>query len=167
MDANEPDLVEQLHREAVQRHAEQMAQERALVEAMFREARERQRQEEERGNALVDSVHREAVDGQRQQPTPAAEPLSISYTELPAAKPGSPLYREWETYRREAARLLAEGNAGRHILIKGTQIIGIWNTHDEAATAGYLRFLGRPFLVHEIQERERVLWCVTERRCRN
>jgi hypothetical protein len=166
MDKNELDVVEQLHQEAVQRRREQKVKERALVETMFREARERQRQEEERGNAPVDLARREAVE-QGQHLPPSAEPPTIHYSELPDAKPDSPLYREWNAYRREAARLLAEGNAGRHVLIKDAQIIGIWDTHDEAATAGYQRFLGQPFLVHHIQERERVLRCVTERPCHN
>ncbi len=38
MDKNEPDLVKQLHREAVQRRREQEVEGRALVESMFREA---------------------------------------------------------------------------------------------------------------------------------
>jgi hypothetical protein len=166
MDKIEPGLVEQLHREAARARREQKAKERALVEAMFREARERQRQEEERGRALVESSHRAAVQQSQDRPPPV-EPPTIHYTELPEAKPDSPLYQEWEVYRREAARLLAEGNAGRHVLIKGAQIIGVWDTHNEAATAGYQRFLGQPFLVHQIQESERVLRCVTKRLCRN
>jgi len=48
MDKNEPDLVEQSHREAVQRRREQEVKEHSLVEAMFREARERQRQRRSR-----------------------------------------------------------------------------------------------------------------------
>ena len=111
-------------------------------------------------------MHREALQ-QSQDLLPPVETPTIHYTELPEAKPDSPLYREWEFYRREVARLLAEGNAGRHVLIKDVQIIGIWDTHDEAAEAGYQRFPGQPFLVHPIQERERVLRCVTVRRCRN
>jgi hypothetical protein len=165
MDKNEPSLVEQQHREAVQIRGEQKDKERALVEAMFREARERQRQEEERGRALVESTHRAAVQ-QRQDLAPPDELPTIHYTKLIEAKRDSPLYHEWEVYRQQAARLLAEGNAGRHVLIKGAQIIGIWDTHDEAA-AGYQRFLRQPFLVHQIQENERVLRCVTERLCRN
>jgi len=165
MDKNEPDLVEQLHREAVQRHWEQKDKERALVEAMFRDTRERWRQEEEHGNALVDSTHRAAVEAARGNPPPAMGPTTIHYSELPEARPDSPLYTEWEVYRQAAARLLAAGNEGRHVLIKGARIIGIWDTHDEAATIGYQQFPGQPFLVHQIQERERLLRCVTIRRC--
>ncbi len=167
MDKNEPDLVEQLHREAVQRRREQEVKEHALVEAMFREARERQRKEEEQGNALVDSVHRAAVEAARGNPPPTMEPPTIHYSELPEARPDSPLYTEWEFYRQAAAKLLAAGNEGRHVLIKGARIIGIWDTHDEAASIGYQQFPGQPFLVHQIQERERLLRCVTIRRCHN
>jgi hypothetical protein len=155
MDKNEPDLVEQLHRDAVQRRREQMGEERVLVEAMFREARERQRQEEEHGGALVESVHREAVENARRNPPPPAErPKGIHYTELPEAKPGDVLGREWNTYRRQVGRLLSEGRAGRFVLIKGEEILGIWDTHDEAATVGYQRFPGQPFFVHAIRAEE-------------
>ena len=81
---------------------------------------------------------------------------TIHYTELPDSTPGDVLATEWNTYRREVARLLAEGNEGRHVLIKGDQIIGIWDTHLEALDAGYSRFLGQPFFVHQIQTRERL-----------
>lgn len=84
------------------------------------------------------------------------EPRTIHYTELPASEPGTPLDVEWETYRREAGRLLAEGNEGRHVLIKGTEILGIWDSHEDALGEGYKRFLLQPFLVHQIQTRERL-----------
>jgi hypothetical protein len=141
MNEDVPDLVEQLHREAV----------------------ERRRVEERVGNELVEKVHREAWEHYRQQPEPPDEPLTIHYTEMAEAAPGSPLYQEWNTYRREVGRLLAEGHAGRHILIKDEQIIGLWDTHDEAMVEGYRRFLGQAYLVHEIQEREEILRCVNVR----
>jgi hypothetical protein len=165
MNENEPDLVEQLHREAVERRREEKAKERALVEAVFREFLERHRAEQRRVDALLDQIHQEAATHPR--PVPPAEPATVHYTELCEAKPDSPLYHEWNTYRRAVGQLLADGHAGRHVLIKGEQIIGIWDTHDEAMTAGYHRFLGQPFLVHQIQERERVLRCVTMHLWRN
>ena len=61
---------------------------------MFREAWERQRQDEEHGNALVDSVHRAAVEAVRGNPPPTMEPPTIHYSELPEARPDSPLYTE-------------------------------------------------------------------------
>ncbi len=80
---------------------------------------------------------------------------------MPEAPTDNPPYRKWNIYRRKVGRLLAEGNTGRHFLIKDEQIVGLWATHDEAMRAGYARFLGQPFLVHQIQERERILHCGT------
>jgi hypothetical protein len=83
-------------------------------------------------------------------------PTQLHYTELPAPQPGGPPDPEWETYRREVGRLIAEGNEGKHILIKGDAIIGIYDTDKEAITEGYRRYLHEPFLVHQIQTWERV-----------
>jgi hypothetical protein len=41
---------------------------------------------------------------------------TIHYSQLPPAEPGSRIAREWETYRREVGRLLAEGHEGRFLL---------------------------------------------------
>ena len=110
---------------------------------------------------LVARVHREAWERYRQQPPPPLPPPpTLHYTELPPARPGDTLAEEWETYRREVGRLLAEGNEGRHILIKGREIIGIWDTQEEALAIAYQKFLLQAFLVHQIQERERLLRCV-------
>jgi hypothetical protein len=111
----------------------------------------------EDGHDLVVRVHQRFR--QQQPPPPLLEPPTIHYTELPPSKPGDALAEEWETYRREVGRLLAEGQEGRHILIKGSQIIGIWDTHKEAMACGYERFLLQAFFVHQIQERERLLRC--------
>ena len=81
---------------------------------------------------------------------------TIHYTELLPSRPGSPLAEEWELYRREVGRLLAEGHEGKHILIKGEQIIGLYNTHLEALDAANQRFLRQSFLIHQVQTRERV-----------
>lgn len=51
-----------------------------------------------------------------------------------------PLEREAETYRREVGRLLAEGHAGRHVLIKGDEVVSIWDTQRDALQAGRDRF---------------------------
>ena len=108
----------------------------------------------ESGEELVRRLHREAA---AQAPPPAeVAPPTIHYTELPEARPGEVLGDEWNTYRREVGRWLAEGQEGRHVLIKGDQVIGLWDTDEEAMAVGYQRFLGQPFLVHQIQARERV-----------
>ena len=111
----------------------------------------------EDGHDLVVRIHREAWERYRQQPPPPpSPPPTIHFSELPPSKPGEALAEEWETYRREVGRLLAEGNEGRFILIKGGQIIGIWDTRAEAFAAADQRFPLQPILVHQIQERERI-----------
>jgi hypothetical protein len=82
---------------------------------------------------------------------------TIPWTELPPANPNSPLAAEWETYRREVGRLLAEGLEGKHALIKGDQIIGIYETWDEARQAGLDKFLLQPHTVRPILSREPVI----------
>lgn len=81
---------------------------------------------------------------------------TISYRDLPPAQPDSSLAVEWDFYRQEVGRLLAEGHEGRHVLIKGAAIIGIYDTHLEASSAGSRRFFGQAHLVHQIQAEERV-----------
>lgn len=82
---------------------------------------------------------------------------TLHFTELPEAKPDSPLYHAWNTYRREVGRLLAEGYEGHYVLIRDEQIVGLWDSHEAALMAGYQQFPDQPFLVHQVQERERVL----------
>ena len=106
---------------------------------------------------LVEAIHREAVEASRGKPLPPVEPPTIHYTELPAGQPDSPLQREWDFYRREVGRLLAEGQEGKFVLIKDETIIGLFDTWDAAYAAGLQRYLLRPFLVHQIQTREPIL----------
>jgi hypothetical protein len=149
------DLVVQLHREAVERYWQQKQKGRELVEAAFREALERQREQEARENALVEQVHREAIERGRVQYLPPCEPpRGVHHSELPEARPGEPLAEEWNTYRREVARWLADGLEGRHVLIKGAVVIGIYDTCEEAMAAGYERYLLQSFFVHPIRTEE-------------
>ncbi len=64
------------------------------------------------------------------------------------------LERELATFRRELPKLLAAGQANRYTLIFGDEVVGTWDTFDEAAEAGYLRSLTTPFLVKQVAERE-------------
>jgi hypothetical protein len=79
---------------------------------------------------------------------------TIPYTELPAAEPDSQLFTEWETYRREVGRLLAEGQEGRFVLIKGDEILGLYDTREAVRGAGLQRYQLQPFLVHQVRSRE-------------
>jgi hypothetical protein len=90
-------------------------------------------------------------------PLPPREPLTIPYTDLPEAIPGSPIAVEWEFYRRIVGRLLEEGNEGKWLLAKGEEIVGIWNTYDEVNRVRLERFLAQPALMKQILSREPVL----------
>lgn len=79
------------------------------------------------------------------------------YTQLLPVPSDSPIAVECQTYRNEIVRLLAEGHEGKHVLIKGDKIIGIWNTDAEAYGEGLKRYLGQPFVVHQIRTWEPVL----------
>lgn len=81
-------------------------------------------------------------------------PLGIPYSQLPASKPGDAFFDEWNTYCREAGRLLAEGHEGKHVLIKGKEIVGLFETWDAARKAGLKAFLLEPFFVHCIRTLE-------------
>jgi hypothetical protein len=80
----------------------------------------------------------------------------VHYTELAPARSDSPTAQEWETYRREAGRLFAEGNEGRFVLIKGDRVNDFFATEEEAEFAGYQQFLLSAFLVQQVREYEPV-----------
>jgi hypothetical protein len=82
---------------------------------------------------------------------------TIPWTELPPADPNEALAVEWETYRREIGRLLAEGQEGKFALIKGEEIIGIYDTWDEARRVGLEKYLLQGHMVRPILSREPVI----------
>ena len=94
-------------------------------------------------------------------------PRTIHYTQLSPAIPGTPLAEEWETYRREVGRLLAEGHEGRHVLIKRTTILGSWGDFQSAYAEGLNRFLMEPFFIHQIRTEEPVLKVGYSKLCRS
>jgi hypothetical protein len=58
--------------------------------------------------------------------------------------------REWQTFQRELPGLLAAGNEGPFAVIKGDDLIGIWDTEDDALDAGYERLGVVEFLVQPV-----------------
>lgn len=64
------------------------------------------------------------------------------------------LEQEIATYRRELPRLLAEGQEGRFVLIRGNQVAGVWNTFDDACQAGHAQFGLEPFLAQPVDARD-------------
>src|SRR5262245_43436526 len=78
---------------------------------------------------------------------PEAKPLQ------PATKALLLLKREINTYRRELPRLLAEEEEGRVVLIKGDEVIAVWDTFADAYQAGRLLYGFEVFLAQPIESR--------------
>ncbi|MGL4555551.1 MAG: hypothetical protein ACRC33_30650 [Gemmataceae bacterium] len=81
----------------------------------------------------------------------------IHYTELSPAPADSPLAVEYELFRREIGRWLAEGRGGQCVLIKGEEVIGFYPTFRQAADEGYRRFPRQPFMAQPVREYEPVI----------
>lgn len=76
----------------------------------------------------------------------------VHFSDLTPFRTGEPLAAAWETYRREVGRLLAEGHAGKFVLIHGNEVIGLWDTFADANTEGERRFPGTVSLAYEVKE---------------
>jgi hypothetical protein len=73
----------------------------------------------------------------------------------PHAEEGLKLYaKEIATYLRELPRLLKERHKGRHALIKGDEILSIWDTEGDAIQAGCEKFGLEPIFVKQIDPRD-------------
>ena len=64
------------------------------------------------------------------------------------------LDQEIETYRQQLPSLLLE--EGKFALIHGRELVGIFDTYQDALTAGYEKFGIQPFLVKQIKAIEQV-----------
>ena len=71
----------------------------------------------------------------------------IPYTQVKPLPEDHELYREDQTFRRELPRLLAEGKELKFVLIKGDEIIGIYETMNEGILVGREKFGMQPFMV--------------------
>ena len=63
------------------------------------------------------------------------------------------LSEELETYNKHKAELLKE-SVGKYVLIKGKEIINIFDTQNDAIKVGIDKFGNTPFLVKKIEEVE-------------
>jgi hypothetical protein len=66
------------------------------------------------------------------------------------------LEKELATYRQELGRLLDQ--EGKFVLIRGDEVAGVFETFQDAMTAGYEKFGLDQFLVRRIQAVERPLF---------
>lgn len=76
----------------------------------------------------------------------------IHYTKLGPPRPDSELATEWELFRRELPRLLAEGHEGKYVLIKGDEIVGLYDTSDAGIAAGRRLFPNQHIAVQLVAE---------------
>lgn len=90
-------------------------------------------------NELVRAVHEAAIVG------------GTIIDQVPDPPAGVPFAEEWQTFKREVYRLLCAGNKGRFALIKGNQVVSVWDTQSDAIQAGRERFDQQPFFVQEVQ----------------
>jgi hypothetical protein len=58
--------------------------------------------------------------------------------------------RDLQTYRRELPRLLREGHAGKYAIIREDQVVGVWDTVDDALQAAGERFGLEPVATYQI-----------------
>ena len=85
------------------------------------------------------------------QTTASAPAVTIT----PGGREGLKLYeREIATYLRELPRLLEEGHAGRHALVKGEEVLSVWDTQSDAIQAGRERFGLDPIFVKTVDSRD-------------
>jgi hypothetical protein len=65
-----------------------------------------------------------------------------------------PLQKEIETYNAKLPELL--GSIGKFVLVKDSQIEGIYDTYADALKIGYERFQLQPFMVKQIAPAEKI-----------
>ena len=112
----------------------------------------------------VARLHREEIERLRGTPPPPPELPAI---DLPAESADATLAAEWQMFRQEVVRLLAEGQRGRFALVKSGHPLTIWDTLADAARAGRLLFGTEPCLVQEIRPSLRPLRVEYNRPCRD
>jgi hypothetical protein len=121
---------------------------------------------DETAEDLVRRLHREEVERVHHEGPSFQRPVersAIPCNDLPPASPDSPLVAEWDAYRNEVGRLLAEGREGQFVLIKGERIVGLCSTEREALDLANRLFPSQAFLVHQVQAKEPLLRCVSVR----
>lgn len=65
-------------------------------------------------------------------------------------KLGHPLAVEISTYEKHLPEWVAQNATGKFALVRGTEVGGLFTTHEEAMRQGYAQFGGPPFLVKQV-----------------
>ena len=84
-----------------------------------------------------------------------AVPAPAQRTEpAPIPEGWKPLFAELTTYYRHLPELLAEGDAGRFVVVKGDELYNTWDTYRDANRYGIERFGDQLFMVHRVDPRD-------------
>ena len=87
------------------------------------------------------------------------EPLKRrEYDVFPYMNKDGILTKELATFEGNKEALISEHGEGKFVLIKGDQIVGIFEDQVEGALEGYKQFGHSPLLVKEIRKTEKVYW---------
>ena len=70
---------------------------------------------------------------------------------LPQGWETGPLAEELKTYMAHQAELLQTAK-GKYALIKGSDVVGLFDSKDEALNEGYRHFRLKSFMVHRVQK---------------
>ena len=65
------------------------------------------------------------------------------------------LKTELDTYLRHKDELVRESE-GKYVVVHGTEVIGVWDTYEDALRAGYEKVGLEPFLVKQVRSIEQV-----------
>jgi hypothetical protein len=87
---------------------------------------------------------------------------TVHYTKIPELPPEDPFHREWNFFRREVPRLLAEGHEGKFALVKDETLIGLYDNFGDGLEAGYRKVGFVPFLLKQILTEDPLYfspWC--------
>jgi hypothetical protein len=82
---------------------------------------------------------------------PIERPM-LHWTEVPAPPADSNLHHDYKVFCRELPRLLAEGHAGKFVVIKDGSLLGPFVSRREALYAGVERFPQQHFLLQPVLE---------------
>jgi hypothetical protein len=78
----------------------------------------------------------------------------LHYTRLGPLVPTDPRAKSWDVYRRGVGQWLAEGRAGKHVVIHDEQVVGFYDSFAEGDAAAERRFPNGRCLVYEVREWE-------------
>ena len=81
---------------------------------------------------------------------------TIPWTELEPDTSGREQAPEWNTYLQLVGQLLTGGHENRWVLIVGEELVGIWETEDEARAKQLESYLMTPVLIKQVLSREPV-----------